>query len=304
MKHDHNIGFIGLGVMGGPMSAHLAKAGYHLVLHDVDRSRSDAAKGQSQLVTVADTPKAVAEQSDIVITMLPSGKYVSEVALGEQGLIHGLEAGTLLLDTSSSEPWLTVATARALAEKSIEMVDAPVSGARAGAEAGELVFMVGGSGDAVSRVSPLLEIMGKQWFHLGPVGSGHTMKCINNTITAMTFLATAEGLALGKKAGLDPAVMTDVLNNSTGMSWISQTHIKQRIINRAFDDPFRLELMLKDIGIAMQLAGDLELQLPLSEEGHGLWQQADNYAGKGTSVSELARWVERMTDTEISSGSA
>ena len=304
MKQDLKIGFIGLGVMGAPMSAHLAKAGYQLTLHDVDRTRADAAKGQGKLITVVDIPKAVAQHSDIVITMLPSGKYVSEVALGEQGLIQGLKAGTLLLDTSSSEPWLTKATAQALAEKDIEMVDAPVSGARAGAEAGELVFMVGGSSDAVSRVAPLLEIMGKQYFHLGPVGSGHTMKCINNTITAMTFLATTEGLALGKKAGLDPEVMTDVLNNSTGMSWISQTHIKQRIISRKFDDPFRLELMLKDIGIAMQLADDLKQPLSLSKSGHELWQQADSHAGKGASVSELARWVEQITNTEITSGSA
>ena len=112
MKQDLKIGFIGLGVMGGPMSAHLAKAGYQLTLHDIDRSRADAVKGQGEQITVADSPKAVAEQSDVVITMLPSGKYVSAVALGEQGLIHGLKAGALLLDTSSSEPWLTAATAQ------------------------------------------------------------------------------------------------------------------------------------------------------------------------------------------------
>jgi len=303
MQQDLQIGFIGLGVMGSPMSSHLAKAGFGLVLHDINRASTEKAKGRNERITIADTPQAVAEQCDIVITMLPSGKYVQEVTLGAQGLIHGFRAGALLLDTSSSEPWLTLETARALAEKDIEMVDAPVSGARAGAEAGELVFMVGGSAGAVSRVQPLLDVMGKQSFHLGPVGSGHTMKCINNTITAMTFLATAEGLVLGKKAGLDPEVMTDVLNNSTGMSWISRTHIKQRIISRKFDDPFRLELMLKDVGIAMQLAGDLDLSLPLSETGRDLWRQADDYAGKGSSVSELVRWVEHMTSTEISGSS-
>lgn len=304
MKQDLLIGFIGVGVMGAPMSANLAKAGYSMVLQDVNRARAEAAKSQNDRITIADTPKAVAEQADIVITMLPSGEFVRDVVLGDQGLIQGFSAGSLLLDTSSSEPWLTQATARALAEKDIDMVDAPVSGARAGAEAGELVFMVGGNSNAVDRVQPLLEIMGKQSFHLGPVGSGHTMKCINNTITAMTFLATTEGLVLGKKAGLDPEVMTDVLNNATGMSWISQTHIRQRIISRKFDDPFRLELMFKDIGIAMQLAQDLHLSLPLSETGQGLWRQADSHAGKGSSVSELARWVEYMNDTEITGGTA
>ena len=183
------------------------------------------------------------------------------------------------------------------------MVDAPVSGAQFGAQSAELVFMVGGSNDAVDRVLPLLEIMGKQSFHLGPIGSGHTMKCINNTITAMTFLATTEGLVLGRKAGLDPGVMTEVLNNSTGMSWISQTHIRQRIISRKFDDPFRLELMLKDVGIAMQLADDLDLSLQLSKTGEELWRQADVYAGKGSSVSELVRWVEDMNEVAITGDS-
>lgn len=302
MQHDLQIGFIGLGVMGAPMSSHLAEAGYSLVLHDIDRASAEAARGRNDRITIVDTPQAVAKQSDVVITMLPSGKYVQQVALGAQGLIHGFRSGSLLLDTSSSEPWLTLATAGALAAKDIEMVDAPVSGARAGAESGELVFMVGGNRQAVDRVQPLLDIMGKQSFHLGPVGSGHTMKCINNTITAMTFLATAEGLVLGKRAGLDPEVMTDVLNNSTGMSWISRTHIKQRIISRKFDDPFRLALMLKDVGIATQLAADLEMSLPLLRTGHELWQKADEHAGGGSSVSELARWVEHMTHTEITGG--
>jgi 3-hydroxyisobutyrate dehydrogenase-like beta-hydroxyacid dehydrogenase len=144
--------------------------------------------------------------------------------------------------------------------------------------------------------------MGKQVFHLGPVGAGHAMKCINNTITAMTFLATAEGLMPGKKFGLDPDVMTDVLNHSTGMSWISRTHIKQRITSRSFDDPFILELMVKDIGIAIHPVQDLALSLPLSVQGQQLWDQARQLAAGGSSVSELVRWVEQSTGTEIISG--
>jgi 3-hydroxyisobutyrate dehydrogenase len=167
------------------------------------------------------------------------------------GLIEGFGGGELLIDTSSSEPWFTLETAKALRNKNVAVVDAPVSGAEWGAKAAELVFMVGGSEASVARAKPLFDVMGKQMFHLGPVGSGHSMKSINNLITAMTLLATSEGLALGSKLGLDPNVMTDVLNVSTGMSWVSQTHIKQRITNRAFDDPFKLELMVKDIRIAM-----------------------------------------------------
>ena len=297
------IGFIGIGVMGAPMAGHLAKASYALTLHDLNRAASDKVAAAHEGILVAETPKAVAKVSDIVITMLPSGEYVREVALGNSGLIDGLRAGALLLDTSSSEPWLTVETAKALAEKGVDMVDAPVSGAQSGAQSAELVFMVGGEKGPVSRVSPLLEIMGKQVFHLGPLGAGHAMKCINNLITAMTFMATAEGLALGKQFGLDPDVMTDVLNVSTGMSWISQTQIRQRITSRKFDDAFKLDLMVKDIGIAMELANSQGLPLPLSALGHHLWKAAGRHAGEGSSISNMVRWVEHVTGTEITPAS-
>ena len=286
--------------MGTPMAGHLAQAGYSLTVLDVDASKADALAAAHPGVRVASTPKAVAEAADIVVTMLPSGEYVRDVTLGGGGLIEGFAPGSILLDTSSCEPWITVETAAALAGAGVGMVDAPVSGAQAGAIGAELVFMVGGADDAVARVSPLLDLLGKQAFHLGPVGAGHAMKCINNLITAMTFMATAEGLTIGTRFGLDPEVMTDVLNVSTGMSWISKTHIKQRITNRAFDDPFRLELMVKDIGIALELAEREELALPLSEGGHVLWAEAERAAGEGASISEMVRWLERSTGTQIS----
>ena len=303
MSKPH-IGFIGIGVMGAPMSGNLSKAGYELTINDINRAAADQVASMHKGIRVADTPKAVAEASDIVITMLPSGEYVRDVALGDSGLIDGFRAGALLLDTTSSEPWLTIATAQALADKKVDMVDAPVSGALAGAQAGELVFMVGGEKGPVSRVSPLLQIMGKQSFHLGPLGSGHAMKCINNLITSTILMATAEGLTIGKQYGLDPDVMTDVLNVSTGMSWISQTHIKQRITSRKFDDAFKLDLMVKDIGIAMKLASSLGLPLPLSALGQQLWKASARYAPEGSSISDMVRWVEHMTKTEITSGSS
>ena len=293
------VGFIGIGVMGAPMAGHLAHAGYPLTLYDIDRDRAADVAASYPGVHVAESPAAVASRSEIVITMLPSGAYVREVALGDNGLVQALRPGAMLLDTSSCEPWLTRSTAAALADRGIGMVDAPVSGAEAGAIAAELVFMAGGDAADLHRARPLLQVMGKQVFHLGPVGAGHAMKCINNTITAMTFLATAEGLVLGRKFGLDPDTMTDVLNQSTGMSWISRTHIKQRITSRKFDDPFKLELMIKDIGIAMKLAAELELSLPLCRQGRELWNHAGKDAPAGSSVSQLVRWVEDNTGVEI-----
>ncbi|MBU2602865.1 MAG: NAD(P)-dependent oxidoreductase [Actinobacteria bacterium] len=285
--------------MGTPMAGHLARAGYPLSVHDVDPAKPEAVAAEHPSVRIAPDARSVAQAADIVITMLPSGEYVHEVALGDAGLIEGFAPGSLLLDTSSCEPWLTVRTAAALAGVGVDMVDAPVSGALAGARAAELVFMVGGGAEAVGRVTPLLDLLGKQSFHLGPVGAGHAMKCINNLITATTFMATAEGLTIGARFGLDPDVMTDVLNVSTGMSWISQTHIKQRITSRAFDDPFKLALMVKDVGIALELAKREKLPLPLSEGGHTLWEAAGRSAEEGASISEMVRWLERETGTQI-----
>ncbi|HSH07115.1 MAG TPA: NAD(P)-dependent oxidoreductase [Burkholderiales bacterium] len=295
------IGFVGLGVMGAPMAGHLLAAGYPLTVHDIDETALRGFVAAHPAASAAPTPQALASQADIVITMLPNGEAVERVALGEAGLLGGLARGTLLLDTSSSEPWLTRRTAAALAANGVDMVDAPVSGAQVGAQSAQLVFMVGGEAAPVARVTPILRRMGRALFHLGPLGAGHAMKCINNLITALTFLSTAEGLVIGKRYGLDPAAMNAVLNESTGMSWVTQNHVGQRILSRKFDDPFKLELMVKDIGIAMSLAREAELPLPMSGLGEQLWRTALQAFGAGRNVSDLFRWVEQRTHTEIAS---
>ncbi len=298
-----DIGFIGLGVMGAPMATHLARAGHRLALHDADpavaRALACTLGGAAQAL---DSPAALAPRCDIVITMLPNGQVVQQVVLGERGLLQGLKQGALLLDSSSAEPWLTQRTAAALAARGVAMVDAPVSGAQWGAQEAKLVFMVGGEAAEVARVRPLLDLMGRAVHHVGALGAGHAMKCINNLITAITFSATMEGLVIGKRYGLDPAAMVEVLDQSTGGSWITQNHIRQRVLSRSFDDPFKLELMLKDIGIALELGRDAQLPLPLSSLGLQLWRAAALAAGPGASVSELARWVEQQAGTAVTPG--
>lgn len=292
------VGFVGLGVMGAPMATHLSRAGYELALHDID---DEAVRRLAGAGAICGSPIEVAERSDIVFTMLPNGEVVQQVALGEKGLLQGFKSGALLVDTSSSEPWITQKTGLALKARGVAMVDAPVSGAQWGAQAAELVFMVGGAAQDLERVRPLLERMGRRVFHLGELGAGHAMKSLNNLITAMTLLTTSEGLAIGTRYGLDPAAMIDVLNESTGMSWISQTHFRQRILNRAFDDPFKLELMVKDMGIARELAQSVQVPPALSSLAFDLWRKASQEAGPGASISELVRWVERATGVEIKS---
>lgn len=303
---DHSLpalGFIGLGVMGRHMATHLAHAGYPLSLYDIDTATAQQLAATLPLARNASTPADVAAHSDIIITMLPNGQVVQQVVQGEQGLLAGLRPGSLLLDTSSSEPWITEQTAAVLAIHGASMVDAPVSGAQWGAEAAELVFMAGGSAADMARVRPLLDCMGRATFHLGGLGAGHAMKSLNNMITAMNLLALSEGLAVGTRLGLDPAVMTDVLQESTGGSWVCQTHVRQRVLNRRFDDPFKLELMLKDIGIGMELAARQHMPAPFSGSGQQLWRAASLAAGPGASVSELVHWVEKLTGTDIVSAS-
>lgn len=298
------VGFVGLGIMGLPMVANLSRAGYSVTVYDRNPAAAQRAVAAVPGLDVAQSPAELARAAEIVVTMLPSGVEVQEVALGDAGLIHGFSEGAVLLDTSSSQPWLTLETAEALAGIGVAMVDAPVSGAQIGAQTGELVFMVGAEPAVLDRVRPLFEVLGKQVFHLGGVGAGHSMKCLNNMITAMTFMVTAEGLAIGKKLGLDPDVMTDVLNVSTGGSWISQTHIKQRITSRTFDDAFKLRLMLKDIGIAMRLAGDQSIPVPLCGTGHQLWRAAAQHTQADSSISEMVRWLEDLTGITITAGSS
>lgn len=298
------VGFIGLGVMGAPMAGHLARAGHAVSVYDLAPGAAQRLAESQPGVTARASLREVAAHSDVVVTMLPNGRVVREVVFADDGLLAGWARGGLLLDTSSAEPWITRETAARLAEHGIAMVDAPVSGAAWGAQAAELVFMVGGAQADVARARPLLDAMGRAVFHLGALGAGHTMKCLNNLITAVTLTATAEGLAIGTRAGLDPAVMTDVLNEATGGSWITRTHIHQRVISRSFDDPFKLELMLKDMGIAVDLARELGMPAPISEEGRRLWQQADAARGPGVSVSELVRWVETEAGTEIRSATS
>jgi 3-hydroxyisobutyrate dehydrogenase len=299
---NERIGFIGLGVMGAPMARNLAAAGYAVSVFDSDSQRARAVATPDSGLSLAASAAELAGRSDIVITMLPNGNVVRRIVAGEGGIAGLLAPGSLLLDTSSSEPWLTRETAQVLARHDVAMVDAPVSGAQWGAEAAELVFMVGGAATELARVKPLLSAMGRAIHHVGPLGAGHTMKCINNMITAMTFIATAEGLMVGKRAGLDPAAMNDVLNDSTGGSWLTRNHFAQRVFNRSFDDPFKLDLMVKDVGIAMGLAQEQGLPLPLSAVGQQLYRAAALGVGPGKSVSEMIRWLEQLAATELTPG--
>ncbi len=293
------IGFIGLGVMGSAMIQHLAAAGHTLSLYDIDQAVTQALAKRHKDARAAATPKDVAAASDVVFTMLPNGRAVRDCTFAPDGLAAGFKTGAILVDTSSAEPWLTRETAARLAEQGIDMIDAPVSGAQEGAESATLVFMCGGEAAAIERVRPLLEILGDHVFHLGPVGSGHVMKAVNNLATALTCLGTAEAMLIGKSHGLKPSAMIDVLNVSTGQSFITSKKYGPQVVGRRFDDAFKLELMLKDVGIANALADANGVSVPASALGHQLWRAANTTLGPGRSVMDIVRWYEQMTGHEL-----
>lgn len=281
--------FIGLGVMGGAMARHLAKAGYKVVGYDPD---PEAGKDIARKPSAADA----ARDADIIITMLPHGGVVASVV---DEILPVCKAGALLVDTSSAEPWLTRETAERLAARGVSMVDAPVSGASWGAESATLVFMVGGSDADVARIRPLLDVMGKATHHVGPLGAGHAMKTINNIITAMTVIGTTEAMLIGKAYGLDPSAMADVLNVSTGQSFWTTERLHQDVLNRKFEDGFKLSLMHKDVEIATRLGRELGLDLPFLEAGRAMWEDADERLGPGAPVTAFVRYVEEKTGLRL-----
>ncbi|MEO8315318.1 MAG: NAD(P)-dependent oxidoreductase [Pseudomonadota bacterium] len=258
------VGFIGTGIMGTPMAANLVRKGFALTVYDVAPGR--AAQVAGELGCAATDTLAGLRSCEFIVTMLPDGKVVQEVLTRTEGqaLLTMVQRGTVFIDMSSSEPMVTRETGAILEKHGLILVDAPVSGARTRAETGTLAIMIGcGSDELVERVKPVLSAMGSQLFVLGGLGNGHGMKAINNIIAGTTMVAVAEGLALGESFGLDPAKIVDVLNVSTGRSFITELVAKEHVIPGKFATGFALGLLAKDVRIAADLGEDVQLDLPM-----------------------------------------
>ena len=233
-----NVGIIGLGAMGGPMAERVAGAGYALRLYDIAPARTEAA-AEATGGRKANGPQAVAAASDVVITMLPTGADVARTALEPGGIADGFPDGGILIDMSSSEPAGTVELAAALSERGIGMIDAPVSGGRKGAVEGTLTVMAGGDAALVEHCRPVLEAIGKRVVHTGAIGSGHALKALNNTISAAGFLIAVEAFLVGKRFGLEPETMAEVVNSSTGMNHSTRNKLARFVFSRSFDSGIR-----------------------------------------------------------------
>ncbi len=251
------VGFIGLGIMGKPMAYHLLKAGYSLSVSEKNKAAAELVKAGAHSFP---TNKEVAENSDIIITMLPDSPDVEEVVLGKNGVIEGLKGGALFIDMSSIAPGTAKKIYQSLQEKNVEALDAPVSGGQVGAEAASLSIMVGGSEAAFERALLVFKLMGKNIVLIGGAGAGQTTKVCNQMIVGMTIQAIAEAFTLAKKAGVNLEKMREVLLGGFAQSRILDLHGK-RIIDQNFKPGFKIKLHRKDMNLALQAGKEYSVPL-------------------------------------------
>ncbi len=292
------VGFIGLGAMGRPMSARVAGAGLTLAVLDRDSQRAGAVAAETG-ATWSANGRELAQASDVVITILPTSVAVGDALGGPDGVLAGLKPGSLVIDMTSGVPTETRALAARVAEAGGMLIDAPVSGGVPRARTGELAIMVGGDPAAIERADPVLRSMGTSIMRTGDVGSAHAMKALNNLVSAGGFLLGIEALLIGQRFGLDPATMVDVINASTGMSNSSQKKFKQFVLSRQFNAGFGLDLMVKDLGIAMGVARDTNTPAPVSALVREMWAAAQAMLGPGQDHTAMAKLAETLAGTEL-----
>ncbi len=255
------IGFIGLGIMGRPMARNLMAAGYELVIYNRGRGPVDelAAEG----ATPAASPRAVAERSAIIITMLPDSPQVRAVVAGEDGVLQGAAAGALVIDMSTISPVIARDLAAQARAQGVGMLDAPVSGGDVGARQGTLSIMVGGTAEDVARATPIFQALGKTIVHTGESGTGQTVKACNQIVVALTIEAVSEALVLGSKAGVDPAVIIQVLSGGLAANRVMEVR-GPTVLRHDFTPGFKVALHHKDLGIALAAGREYGVALPVT----------------------------------------
>jgi 3-hydroxyisobutyrate dehydrogenase len=295
-----HVGFVGLGRMGVPMATHLAVAGYQVRGHDVSEQARQrfaaAAAAAGTAVQVPGTLAAVARDADAVILMLPDSRVVKQVT-GEQGLLSAMAAGGLLIDMSSSEPVATERLARQAVMKDIAVVGAPVSGGVIGAEQASLTVMAGGSAAAVDRARPALEVVGRRLVHAGTMpGAGHALKALNNLLSAVHLLATSEAMLAGQRYGLDPAVMLEAINASSGRSGSTQNKWPNYVLTGTYDSGFSASLLVKDMLIGLGVEREFGTGAGLAELATEMWRRAATWLPAGADHTEVVRWLEHTRE--------
>ncbi|MFZ5732947.1 MAG: NAD(P)-dependent oxidoreductase [Pseudomonadota bacterium] len=280
------VAVIGLGNMGRPMAACLTRAGYDVIGFDLsaDARAKFVAEGGKAVENVA----AAVKTANAVITLLPDGKIVR--AAVEDFMGH-LKQGAVVIDMSSSAPLGTRTLGEEVIKAGFEFVDAPVSGGVKRAIDGTLAIMAGGAGSTIDRIDPVLAAMGKSIFRTGPLGSGHAAKALNNYVSAAGLAAAAEAVAIAEKFGLEPNVLVDVLNASTGRNNSTENKLKQFIISNSFASGFSMALMAKDIRTADNLAHDIGVPAPLADQVADMWDAALKSLGQNADHTEIGKYL-------------
>jgi 3-hydroxyisobutyrate dehydrogenase len=292
------IGFVGIGNMGWPMAANLVKAGFDVTVADaVDGRAAQFARDVGG--HAAGDAAGAARDADAVVTILPTSRHVAEVV----GIVRPVLArGSLVIEMSSGVPATTRQLAASLAKAGVAMVDCPVSGGVPRAKTGGLAILAGGEAADIDRAEPVLTAMGTSIHRCGAIGAGQAMKALNNLVSAGGFLIGIEALLIGQKFGLDPALMVDVLNSSTGMNNSTQKKFKQFVLSRQFDSGFGLDLMVKDLSIALEVGRDGGIPAPFAALCREMWASAATLLGPGQDHTAVAQLSERLSGTALGGG--
>lgn len=289
------IGFIGLGNMGLPMAQNLIKAHHHV--EGLDMSAAAVEKLKSAGGSAAANAKELASGSDVIVTMLPSGKEVREVYLGADGIIDNAKAGALLIDSSTIDVDTARAVAKAADAKGLKMVDAPVSGGVGGAQGGTLTFMVGGSDAAFAKAKPLLEAMGKTIVHAGGAGNGQAAKICNNMVLGVSMIAVSEAFVLAEKLGLDAQKLFDISSKASGQCWSMTTYcpvpgpVPTSPANRDYQAGFTAAMMLKDLKLSQEAARSAGAHTPLGAQAGTIYQHFVDSGEQGRDFSGIIRFL-------------
>ena len=288
------IGFIGLGIMGTPMSTHLLNAGHDVVVYDIVPASVEQLVGLG--AKAGASGQDVASQVDVVISMVPDSPDVEKVYLSPNGVLAGVKTGTLLIDMSTISPTTAIAVAQAAADKRCAMLDAPVSGGDVGAKNATLSIMVGGEQDAFERAKPILEIMGKPVL-CGQSGAGQTVKACNQIQVALNFIGMAEALVLGAKAGVDPAIVVQVLSGGYAQSRVMDVR-GPRVIQGDFAPGFRSRFHYKDLNIIRETAKSYQCALPAAALAHELFSAMQANGWGDLDHSAVIKVIETLSNVE------
>ena len=283
------IGFIGLGNMGGPMALNLAKAGHDLTVFDLSADAIANLQEQAQITVAASPVEVAAAGQEVIVTMLPAAAHVKSVYLGsdgESGIVAASAAGTVMIDSSTIDPASAREVAQVAESKGIVVLDAPVSGGTVGAQNATLTFMVGGTEEGFEKAKPILQAMGKNIVYCGGHGNGQVAKVANNMLLGISMIGVAEAMNLGVKLGLDAKTLAGIINTSSGRCWSSDVNnpwpgvIETAPAGRDYQGGFFTDLMLKDMGLALEAATQSGCAVEMGELAHNLYKESSE-AGNG-----------------------